>query len=132
MRLTMRFRLSRSLPGLEMLIVVRPSLLHCLSAGFERTTYDEKCRRKVLPLPCRPLLDSLLVHLALKNTIYEHAWSMNAIWIQFSHLDEMLHFSNRDLRRGRHHRIKIPCRLAINEIAPLVALPCFYQGKISF
>src|SRR5438270_3992037 len=42
----------------------------------------------------------------------------------------MLDFRNCDLRRRRHHGIKISRGFSVYEIAPLIALPCFHESKI--
>src|SRR5581483_6277712 len=44
----------------------------------------------------------------------------------------MLDFGNRNLRRRRHHWIKVARRLAIDEIAPLIAFPSFNKGEVGF
>ena len=55
---------------------------------------------------------------------------MNQVRFQFAHLDQVFDFRNRDFGGGGHHGIKIPRRLAIHQVAPLVALPCFDKRKV--
>ncbi len=55
---------------------------------------------------------------------------MNQVRLQFADLDQVLNLRNRNFGGGGHHGIKIPRRLAIHQVAPLVALPCFYKCKI--
>src|SRR5436309_862953 len=55
---------------------------------------------------------------------------MNTVRIKLSEVDELFDFCNRDARSGRHNRIEVPRRFAINEVAPLVTLPCFHKREI--
>src|SRR5438132_10058632 len=106
----MRSRFSTSFPGL----VIVP-----ISSSLTR-------------LPHRPALDPLLIQFALKDPLHKNAGRVNYFRIQFAHLDQVLDFGNRDLRGGSHHGIKIARRLAIHEIAPLVAFPSLDEGEIWF
>ena len=55
---------------------------------------------------------------------------MHIVRVELSQLHEFLHLGNHILSRRRHHRIKIPCRLPINQIPPPVALPSLHKRKI--
>jgi len=57
---------------------------------------------------------------------------MNLIRLQLAGFDQMLDFGDRDLCRGRHHGIEVPRRLAINQVALPVALPCLHESKVGF
>src|SRR5690606_26375340 len=76
------------------------------------------------------LLDALFVARALDDPLHEDARRMDVIGIELAGLDELLHFRNRDLARGRHHRIEIACCLAIDQVAFGVALPRLHDGEI--
>ena len=52
------------------------------------------------------------------------------IGIQLADLDQLFDFGDANFSAGRDHRIKIPRRLAINEIAGLVAFPRFHDRKL--
>src|SRR5438034_4097834 len=112
MRFTMRSRLSWSLAGLGIKFVGRD-----IGSTIRRW-------------PDRLSLDSALVHFALKNPFYVDSWSVNAVGIEFADIDQIFNFDDRDLCGGRHHRIKIAGGLAVNKIAPFVALPCFNESEV--
>ena len=57
---------------------------------------------------------------------------MDQVRIQFAWFDQLLDFGDGDFGGCRHHGIKIPRRLAVDEIAPLVALPRFDEREIAF
>src|ERR1700733_16069633 len=57
---------------------------------------------------------------------------MHQARIKLSRFKSLFNFCNRDLSRGLHHRIKIARRLAINKIAPFIALPGLDEGEVSF
>src|SRR5712692_952828 len=80
--------------------------------------------------PHHSFLNPLLKQLTLKNALHEHAGRMNHVGIEFSRFDEVLDFRDGNLRGGRHHRIEVARRLAISQVAPLVALPCLDESEV--
>src|SRR5215472_11013048 len=111
MRLTMRSRFSTSLP-----ILTCVGMEYLCLGGF----------------PHRAAFYASLVNLTLENAFHENAGSVHRVGIEFARLHQVLDFGNGGLRGGSHHGIEIACRLAIDEIAPAIALPGFYQSEISF
>ena len=83
-----------------------------------------------LCLPYRAPLNPLLVLLALEDSFDINAGSHDLVGIELTHLHQLLDLGNGDPRRRRHHRIEIARRLAIEEVAPAVALPCLDQREI--
>src|ERR1051325_12053527 len=57
---------------------------------------------------------------------------MNHVWIQLSRLNQVLDLCDCDLGRCGHHGVKVSCGLAIDEISPFVALPCFDKREVTF
>ena len=55
---------------------------------------------------------------------------MNKIGVEFSRFNEVLDFGDCDFGGGRHHGIKIARGFAIDEVAPLIALPCLHEGEV--
>jgi hypothetical protein len=78
----------------------------------------------------RSPLNSSLIHLALKNSLNVDTRRVDFIWVELSHLDQMLDFGNRYFRGRCHHGIKISRSFSIDEIAPFVALPGSDEGKV--
>src|SRR5579864_8869649 len=93
--------------------------------GSWPTTNDQR-----LSFSDRSSFNLLFVNFALKDPFHVNTGRVNQVWFQFTHLDQMLNLGNRYFCRRRHHGIKIPRGLAIDEIAPLVALPRLDQGEI--
>src|ERR1700676_4662214 len=77
-------------------------------------------------------LDSPFEMCTLKNSFHKYARRMHQVGIQFARFDQVLNFGDRDLGRGRHHRIKIARGFAIDEVTPSVALPGLDEGKVGF
>src|ERR1051326_594267 len=120
MRFTMRSRLSWSLGGLG---IVRSSLVYRqVCQLFEATSANG---------PHSLSLDSMLVEFALKNSFHIDSGRVNAVGLEFADLNEVLDFDNRYLCGRRHHGIEIASSLAIDKIAPLVALPCLHEREVS-
>src|SRR5258705_3132602 len=76
-----------------------------------------------LSLPNRPSLNPFLVLLSLKNRVHIDSRCMDVIRIERAELHELLGLRNYVLGCRRHHGIKIPCCLPVNQISPAVALP---------
>src|SRR6476646_2077526 len=81
-------------------------------------------------LSYRSALDLSLEKFSLKNSLYVNAGGVDRVRFEFADLDQMLNFRNRNCGGSGHHWIKIPRCLAIHQVAPLVALPCFDKCKI--
>src|ERR1700680_1372745 len=142
---TSRSRLSMSFPGL--FIVVQSRQPHCHpERGFcfanakqnrsRRTPALLNSRLKlqgILPLafPYRSPLNPPLVQLPLKNPFHINRRRMNLISIQLPSIHHVFHLGNRNLRRRCHHGIKIPRRLAINQIPFTIALPRLHKSEVS-
>src|SRR5258708_30111179 len=56
---------------------------------------------------------------------------MNLIRLKLAELDQLFDFGNHVIRGGGHHGIEISRRLAIDKIAPAVALPSLDEGKLA-
>src|SRR5580698_8536991 len=83
-----------------------------------------------LRLSHRPPFDPLFVVGSLEDALHVDAWRVNLVRIELARLDQKLDFGNRDPAGGRHHGIEVPRRLAINEIAPAIALPRFNEREV--
>src|SRR5581483_4814587 len=81
-------------------------------------------------LPHRALLDPLLAR-HHDDAMHENAWRVNAIGIERSRLDELLHLGDADLAGGRRHRIEVARGLSINEIAHSIASPRSDEREIA-
>src|SRR6185437_6565921 len=133
MRLTIRSRLSTSL-GMRTccwLLVLRCWFLvpDSYSLAFAPTT---KNQQQLACLSYRPSLDLAVVVFAFDDALHVNAGRVDRVWRNLADLDQILNFRDRHLRGGRHHGIEVPRGLAINEIAPLVALPGADESKIGF
>src|SRR5437660_12628652 len=83
-----------------------------------------------LPGSHRPLRASLLVILSLQNPLHVDPRRGDRVRVEGAELDQLLDLRNRDARRRRHHRVELPRWLAINQVAPAVALPGFDEGAV--
>src|SRR4030088_649408 len=110
MRFTMRSRLSTSLPGLEAVVMIYQ--LTCFSS--------------------RSFLDSLFVQFALEDAVHIDTRRVDEIRFQLPHFDKVFDLCNCYFGSGGHHRSKVAGGLSRDEIAPLVALPGFYQREVGF
>src|SRR5258708_21849642 len=122
MRFTMRSRLSRSLG-----IVIRYSSLALMALVRDRGQRPTT-KRPTTPLtfPHCSSFNPALVPPALENPFHVNAGSMHHVGIEFSDLDQVLDFSNRDFRSSCHQGIEISCCLAIDQISPSITLPGFH------
>ena len=59
----------------------------------------------------------------MHDALHENARRDDLVGVDLARLDEMLDLGDRHLAGGRHHRIEIPRRLAIDEIAFGIGLP---------
>src|SRR6185437_8491407 len=67
--------------------------------------------------------DALLVFRPFDDPVDVNAGRMDRVRIELADLDELLDLGDGDLAAGRDHRIEVARRLAIDEVAGLVALP---------
>src|ERR1700674_2307704 len=146
MRFTIRSRLSTSLASFVIFVLGRyPAIPPFVGGSVAKGPCNLSPRpahQGVLPraapklsnsarLPHRPPLNPPLIQLTLENTLHIHAGRVNLIPIQLARFHQMLHFGNRHLSRRRHHGIKIPRRLSVNQIPQHVTLPSLHEGKVS-
>src|ERR1700674_1209762 len=150
MRLTMRSRLSRSfvvlgrvdIVSFESGPVMRRKVDGCWSmvdgerresaAIPERLTTTDFLLATRCRLRHSSFLDSSFEMCTLKNSFHKYAWCIHQVRIQFARFDQVLDFSDCDLGRGRHHRIKIARGFAVDEVTPSVALPGLDEGEVGF
>ena len=52
------------------------------------------------------------------------------IGIDGAGLDDLLHLRDGDTSSGRHHRIEVPRRAPVDQIAEAVALPCLHEREV--
>src|SRR5208282_625563 len=76
------------------------------------------------------LLDALFEVLALKNGIHIDSRRVHKIGINFPGFHKFFHLCNYEVSSRSHHWIQIARRLAIDEVAPAIALPRFDKGEI--
>src|SRR5213083_922418 len=57
---------------------------------------------------------------------------MDTIRVERAYFDKVFDLGNSDTGSGGHDGIEVPRCLAIDKIAPLIALPCFDEGEIRF
>src|SRR5207302_758386 len=127
MRLTIRSRFSTSFPTLD--IVAIAVFFSSLVVSRWPRTLGTRSKLGTRSPHCA-LLDPLLIQLALKDALHEDAGRMHQVGIELAGFDEVFYLGNRHLGRGRHHGVEVARRLAVNEIARLVALPRLNKGKI--
>src|ERR1700730_7805227 len=127
----MSSRLSRSLAGLEMLDMSCSLPSSFLSYARPGQVRAPGSTRSLLARPShRSPLNPFLEQLALKDTIHIDAWGVDQVRLQFADLDQLLNLRNRHAGSCSHYGIKVLRCLAIHQVTPLVALPCFYQREI--
>src|SRR5215813_12382942 len=95
------------------------------SQDFPRTARVISC------LPGGPAFDPLLVLRPLKNRVHIEPRRVHVIRIERTEISKLFHFRNHVIGRGCHHRIEIPRRFPVNQIAPAVAFPGLDEGKVS-
>src|SRR5260370_8113714 len=76
-------------------------------------------------------LDALFVFWALENSVDEDARRMNLIGVELAEFDELFDFGDDVIGGSGHHRIEVARGLAVDEIAPAVALPRLVKTEIS-
>src|ERR1700693_3417826 len=76
-------------------------------------------------------LDFLLVVGALEDDVNEDAGGMDLVRWKLPELDELFDFGDYVVGGGGHHGVEVARGLAIDEIAPAVALPGFDEGEIA-
>src|SRR3954463_1122174 len=75
-------------------------------------------------------LDALLVIRSLEDALHVDAGGMDLVGIKFADFNQLFHFRDRDLASAGDHGAEVAGRLAIDEIAPLIALPRLYQCEL--
>ena len=75
-------------------------------------------------------LDPLLVFLALDDPVDINARRVDLIGIEFADFDQFLDLRDADLAAGRDHRVEIPRRFSVDEVAGFIALPCLHQRNL--
>src|SRR5467141_3162365 len=78
----------------------------------------------------RSLFDRLLVADSLKYGVHKDSRCVHGIGWQRSQFNQLLHFRDHIIRRCRHHGIEIPRGLAIDKVAPAVALPRLDEREV--
>src|ERR1700753_1936897 len=57
------------------------------------------------------------------DTLDEHARCVDVVGVQLTDLDDLLGLGDRDPAGRGGHRVEVPCRVAIDEVAERVGLP---------
>src|SRR5713226_6203972 len=76
-------------------------------------------------------LDFLFVEGALEDGVDEDAGSVDLVGRELAELYELFNFGDYVVGGGGHHGIEVARGLAIDEIAPAIALPCFDESEIA-
>src|SRR6266446_940745 len=76
-------------------------------------------------------LDTLFVILALQDGVDKDAGSMNLVRVQLAKSGEVFYFGDDVIGGGGPHGIEVARGLAINEIAPAIALPGFDESEVA-
>src|SRR5262249_17889008 len=84
-----------------------------------------------IPLSDRSLLDRFFVILALEDPLHIDSGRMDAIRIELADLDQLFDFSDGDLAGGGDHWVEVARGLAIDEVAPAIALPRFDDREVA-
>src|SRR5262245_45545687 len=87
-------------------------------------------RRAGSPWSDGSLLDPLFVLGTLENVMHESTARDDMIGIDRARLDELLDLGNGDTRCRRHHRIEIPGRSSIDQIAYAIAFPGVNEREV--
>src|SRR6266478_6122217 len=66
----------------------------------------------------------------LHDTIHENGRSYDGLRIKRPHFDNLIHFDDRQFRRGRHDGVEIPRGFAINKISETICSVGFDEGAI--
>src|SRR5579864_5700285 len=82
-------------------------------------------------LAYRSFFDGLLVIGALKNSVHKNSRRMYAVRRQLAEFHQFFHFRDHIIRGSRDHRIEVPGRLAIDEVAPAIAFPRLDESEIA-
>src|ERR1035438_1673573 len=85
----------------------------------------------ILRLSRGAALDALFVVGTFEDGVDENSWRVHLVGIEFAEFDEFFDFRDYEIACGGHHRIEIPGGLAVNQIAPAIALPGFYEREIA-
>src|SRR5579863_5306008 len=85
-----------------------------------------------LLFPHSSFFDPFLISGALENTFHVNAWSDDDIGIEFAEINQFFHLRDGHLRRRGHYGVKISRCLAVNQVSPSIAFPCFDESVISF
>src|SRR5664279_3971061 len=80
----------------------------------------------------RSPLDTFLVVRSLEDALHVNAGGVHMVRLDFSRIDQVLDFDDGHLCRSCHHGIEVLRRLAVNQIAPTVALPGFDEREVRF
>src|ERR1035441_3973665 len=81
------------------------------------------CQPPLRALAHGPALDALLVVRPLKNGVYKNARRMDRFRVEPTELDHLFDFRDDIIGGGGHHGIEVSRGLAIDEVAPAIALP---------
>src|SRR6266403_710623 len=76
-------------------------------------------------------LDFFVVVGALEDGVDEDAGSVDLVGRELAEFDELFYFSDYIIGSRGHHGIEVARSLAIDEIAPAVALPGFDEGEVA-
>ena len=76
------------------------------------------------------MLDLLVVGRTAEDALHEDAGRMDVVGVERAHRHELLDLRDAELGRGRHHRIEVTGRLAIDEVAGGIALPRLHQCHV--
>src|SRR6267378_664015 len=123
MRRAMRSRFWSSVSG------IRRSQLQVFSF---KSNAKAKHRSKDRPLLSRgAALNALGIVGALEDGVDIDAGSVDLVGIELAEVDEFFDFGDDEIGSGGHHGIEIASGLAIDEIAPAIALPRFDEREIA-
>src|SRR5258707_6137005 len=76
-------------------------------------------------------LDALFVLGALEDGVHENAWRMHLVRRKLAWLDKLFDFGNHVVGGRGHHGIEVARGLAIDKVAPAVALPRLDEREIA-
>src|SRR5690348_8019850 len=86
--------------------------------------------RSRLSIAGGPFLDALGVAGSLDDAFHEDARRVDAVGLEIARVNELLDLGNRVPGRGRHHRVEVSRRLAIDEIAAAIAPPRLDEREV--
>src|SRR5215470_9698587 len=87
--------------------------------------------RIMLGLSCRAALYALFVFGALENSVHENAGGVHLIRRKLAGLDEFFDFGDDVIGGGGHHGIEVARGLAVDKVAPAVALPRLDECEVA-